>query len=229
MLCRPDHRSRTVRETLQYPEPASFDRPMQQFRLALLDAPNVESDVRDAYDLHEHMTHRGILDAFLLIKTPLDEIALVFEIRSEVLAIYQHLFMDITAFRNKLELRSYALEYPGTDYTKEIVRTAMIAGTDYLLWTYGGGKGPMPQAVIHQVMTDAYYRGMSHRGNAASSTTAKEALRWWSQAVHNAETLEKFNPSNKESAVTDLSIALASRDETMHIDDKQIIRENILH
>jgi hypothetical protein len=183
-----------------------------------------------AADLYENADHRPVVDAFFLARTAMDEISRVLSIPPAVLEVYRYLFMDMSVFRNKLEVISYARDYEGSPYGKELVHTAVSVGPTYLRWAYGDGGGELDtRFVIRKTMIDAYFRGLAHKGNALSSNTAKEALKWWSTAIRNAESLEKIDPHTTKEAVDELRMALEAKDDTLKPEQAPVPISDILH
>ena len=200
--------------------------------LALLTkAPgSVSHDVSLAHDLYTEVEHRCVVDAFLLTRSQHHEIASVLEMDVAVIDTYAYLYMDMAAFRNRLEIVSYASRYDGDAYGKELVRTAVSVGADYMHWAYGKPRDTFdPRKVIQHTMTDSFYRGMAHKGNALTTNVAKEAHKWWATAVKNAELSERLNPSTAKQAIEELRIALGKQDETHAPDDFEVPVTDILH
>jgi len=198
---------------------------------AIYDNAPCSSDlVQYAFDLHEEEEHRAILDAFLLTRCPLSELKGLFDIDLDVIETYMFLFMDTSVFRNKLEVISYAARYDSSAYGKELVKTAVQVGPDYLHWAYGKPRATIDaREIINRTMIDSYMRGMAHKGNGLTTGVTKEAHKWWATAIKNAELTERINPSTAKQAVEELQIALGQRDETVGPDDFAVPLADILH
>jgi len=182
-----------------------------------------------AYDIFKHEEHRGVVDAFSLAAVPLSVVSRVLAIPVEVLTAYQYLFFDVTTFRNRLEKISFASSYEGSSYSKELLRTGVMVGGDYLMWMYGGQDEIDTRQVIRHTMTDSYYRGMAHKGNSITSQVTKEAQKWWGTAIKNAEVLERIDPRATRQAYEELRIALDGVDETTSVEKSPVAIEDILH
>jgi hypothetical protein len=186
--------------------------------------------VRDAYDLYKVPEHRAAMDAFTLADATPELVRLALHIPESVTKTYRYLFMDVQAFRNKLERITYAQQYPGDAYTKEMMRSAITAGLDHLLWAFGASQIDVDsRTVIRQTMAEAYYRGMAHRGQSISSAQAKEAHRWWGTAVKNAELLERVDPRAEKQALEEIRIALEKHDDTFTASSSPVPPGEILH
>jgi len=187
------------------------------------------TDTTYAYDLFADDDHRPVLDAFLLSGATLDVITAVLFIPIPVLQIYEYLFFDRTSFRNRLEKISYASTYVGSAFAKELLKTGIMVGVDYLIWTYGGKEDVDTRLVVRHTMVDAYYRGMAHKGNSLTSGVSKESQKWWGTAIKNAEILEKMDPRTTKQAIEELRIALETTDETTPVEQSPVSLEDILH
>jgi hypothetical protein len=203
-----------VRDLVTNKSPPPTDVVMASLYMLLTGAP-ATPDVQYAWDLFRVDEHRAQLDAFLLAKAPLDLVSRVLSIPLPVMEAYSHLFLDMSALRNRLEILSYAAAYDGPASAKELIKAAMSIGLEYLHWLHGVSPEVEPSTVVRRTMVDAFYRGMAHKGNALSTNIAKEAHKWWGMAIRNAELLEKLDPKATQDAYESLRIALESRDDTV--------------
>lgn len=185
--------------------------------------------VEYAYDLYLDIQHRPVLDAFVLADADRPIVSKVLNIPLSVLMAYEYLFFDLKAFRNRLEKISYASSYDGDAYAAELLKTGIMVGGDYLLWTYGGRENLNTRDVVRHTMIDAFFRGMSHKGNSLTSGVSKEAQKWWATAIKNAEILEKLDPQAAKQAYEELRIALEGVDETIPVEKAPVSLDDILH
>lgn len=223
----PDHRFSAVR----YLKAAPAD-PVDASGYELFQKGQTSDPVTQyAYELHDNSEHRAILDAFLLSMLDVSRISVVLGIPEDVLARYMYFFLDLDAFRNKLELISYASTYEGSSYGRELVRAAVTVGPSYLLWAFGDSTldDLDTRFVIRSTMRDAYFRGLAHKGNALTTDVAKESQKWWLTAIKNAELLERIDPHTAKDAAKELQIALESHDETLKPEQSPVPLEDILH
>jgi len=193
--------------------------------------PAALPEVVEAYDLYRNDTHRVAMDGFILAGATAPLIERVLGVKQPVAEAYMYLFTDVTAFRNKLELLSYATNYgTGDAHGREIIRAAVNVGIDYLLWVYGRPDIQVDaRHVIRHTMAEAYYRGMAHRGNSVTSDIAREAHRWWGTAVKNAELLEKIDPRAEKQAFEEIRIQLEKVDDTYTVETAPVDPSDILH
>jgi len=185
--------------------------------------------VEYAYDLYLDTQHRAVLDAFVLSGADRAVMSSVLGIPALVILAYEYLFFDVTAFRNRLEKISYASNYDGDAYAGELLKTGIMVGAEYLIWTYGGQQSVDTRVVVRRTMIDAFYRGMSHRGNSLTSSVAKESQKWWATAIRNAEILEKMDPQATKQAYEELRIALEGVDETISVEKSPVLLDDIFH
>lgn len=225
----PRHRYETVSAACAAAETPSDD-PLEAALYAVLKKePGANDEVQYAYELFANEEHHSILDAFLLAGASFDIVSRVLGVPINVLQTYQHLFFDTQFFRNKLERISYATQYPGDAYAKELMRTGVMVGADFLIWTFGGREEIDTRQVVRHTMVDSFYRGMAHRGNSLTSGVTREAQKWWSTAIRNAEILEKMDPRSSQDAANELRIALKGTDETISVEKSPVPIEDILH
>jgi len=225
----PRHRFEAVLATVKTSAPP----PPEELELALhglitrTGQPN--AGVSYAYDLYLDLQHRAVLDAFILAGAERATVAKVLDIPESVLLMYEYFFFDTSTFRNRLEKISYASNYDGDAYAAELLKTGVMVGADYLLWTYGGKDSVDTRAIVRHTMIDSFFRGMSHKGNSLTSGVAKEAQKWWATAIRNAEILEKMDPQATKQAYEELRIALEGVDETTPVEKSPVPLADILH
>ena len=230
MVAAPSHRFNTVHAALSEAAVTHADPLMQALRDVLLNTPSADADVRYALDLYVAPAHRAAMDSFVLAGAPADLVQSVIGVRAEVLRVYAHLFMDVGVFRNRLEMLSWASDYEGDSYGKELCRAALTIGIDYLLWAFGKGDADLDaRMVVRRTMIDSYYRGLAHRGNGLTAGVTKEAYKWWATAVRNAEILERLDPRVSKHAAEELKIALEAKDDTLKPGESPVSIDEILH
>lgn len=229
MLRQPDHRFLRTKEALTGASPRP-EEPRMLSLLEILEGTESTTPVRYAFDLYQNAEHRMVLDAFFLAMTPKDLITDTLNIPAEVLEAYGHLFMDMSVFRNRLEILTFAKDYPGTPYAKEMIRTAVTVGYDYLLWAYGNPNMDAVDSrhIVRKVMVDSFFRGLAHKGNALTSAMAKEAKGWLSMSVSNAALIEKIDPRTAKAAVNELKIAIEGKDSTLSTERAPVPVDEIL-
>lgn len=230
MSSTPDHRFRYVQGALQGRDGFPEEPRMQQL-YALLSGSEAAATIRYAYDLYNNLEHRIAVDAFFLASTPRDLISTTLAIPVEVLDVYSYLFMDVSVFRNKLEILTYAKDYAGGAHAKEMMRTAATVGSEYLLWMYGNPDTETVDSryIVRRVMVDSYFRGLAHKGNPLTSAMAKEAKSWLSMSISNAALIEKIDPRTAKAAVNELRIAIEGKDTTVAPEQAPVPIEEILH
>jgi len=225
----PRHRFEAVLATVKVPA-SSPEGELEQALYAIITRSGpVNQTVEYAYDLYLNIQHRAIIDAFILADADRPAVSKVLTIPVSVLMAYEYLFFDMATFRNRLEKISYASNYEGDAFAAELLKTGVMVGADYLLWTYGGREAVDTRVVVRHTMIDAFFRGMSHKGNSLTSGVAKEAQKWWATAIRNAEILEKMDPQASKQAYEELRIALEGVDETTPVEKSPVPLDDILH
>ena len=195
----------------------------------LLSGRTASAPTTYAWDLYENPNHRVVVDAFMLATTDFDVISKALGIPVDVLSAYAYLFLDTKALRNRLELLSFVAAYDGDAPAKELVKTAVTVGLEYLLWLHGVAPELDPRTVVRRTMVDSFYRGMAHRGNALTTATAKEAQKWWATAIRNAQLLEQIDPRATRAAYDELRIALEGKDDTLSPEKAPVPVDQMLH
>lgn len=224
----PRHRYDAVVTAVKARTPPAGGRELALYQV-ITRQPSPDPVAAYAYDLFQDAQHRAILDAFILAEAGLGTTSRVLNIPSDVLEFYVDMFFDTSVFRNRLEKISYASNYEGDAWASELLRTGVMVGADYLVWTYGGQDKLDTRAVVRHTMIDAFFRGMSHKGNSLTSGVAKEAQKWWATAIKNAEILEKMDPQAAKQAYEELRIALQGTDTTIPAEKAPVPLDDILH
>lgn len=224
----PQHRLESVRVAVKQATPP--ENPVERsLYCVLMGEAGADPDVVYAYELFNNEEHRAILNAFFLSGAPPDVTSRVLGIPVRVLAAYQFLFFDVDTFRNRLEKISYAAECDASAYAKELLRTGVMVGAEYLIWTYGGRGEVDTRQVVRHTMVDSFFRGMAHKGNSLTSGVTKESQKWWATAIRNAEILERIDPRATKQAYEELRIALDGADDTVSVEKAPVPLEDILH
>jgi hypothetical protein len=227
----PRHRFEAVLATVKTSSPPPTGELEQALHAYITRSGTPSATVEYAYDLYLDIQHRPVIDAFILADADRPTVSRVLGIPVSVLMAYEYLFFDMETFRNRLEKISYASNYEGDAYASELLKTGVMVGADYLIWTYGGREAVDTRVVVRHTMIDAFFRGMSHKGNNLTSGVAKEAQKWWATAIRNAEILEKMDPQASKQAHEELKklFALEGVDETTPVDKAPVPLEDILH
>lgn len=225
----PRHRFEAVLKAVKTASPAPEGELEQALFTQVSGKGVTNATVEYAYDLYLNTQHRSVIDAFILSDAERPTVATVLAIPLSTLMAYEYLFFDPSSFRNRLEKISYASNYDGDAYAAELLKTGVMVGPQYLLWTYGGREQIDTRDVVRHTMIDSFFRGMSHKGNSLTSGVARESQKWWATAIRNAEILEKMDPQASKQAYEELRIALEGVDETTPVDKAPVALDAILH
>ena len=174
-----------------------------------------------AYEIHAEVAEREVLQAFLITRASDVEINAVLRVPVLVLQAYRHLFFNLDAFRDELHILSWIRAYEegrrGTEHGAQLLRHARMMGFKGLQWIYNHTEVVVePGDVQRQVMTDAFFRGQSHRMYAINSDEAKAALALSKTALTVANTLSK-KPDTQ--GVNALAIKLRHREMTTPVEE----------
>jgi hypothetical protein len=136
-----------------------------------------------ACDLARHPDDRDVLVAFFLSGAHREEIAKSLLIPDAVLQVFEQLVIDLSVFRNKLELLRYGQQYKrqATKRGAELVELGTVQGPFALVQYFRHGHEEIvvdPKVYAREMMQQAFYFGMLSRGNSIKSNVAKESLRW---------------------------------------------------
>jgi hypothetical protein len=160
--------------------------------------------IQYALDLIENTEDQEVLVAFFLSGATIPEIAKSLRISDDVLAIFSWLVIDMSEFRNKLELRRYAETYGRTASSKgkKLITLGIVQGPSALEYHYLYGRETLDvnrEEVAKELLTQTYFNGRLARGNSLVSDHSKESLKWTSAAAKALELVEGLNIStNKE-------------------------------
>jgi hypothetical protein len=225
----PRHRFDAVLTAVKTASPPPVGELEEALHACIKGGSTLNATVEYAYDLYLDTQHRAVIDAFILADAERPAMSRVLGVPVSVLMAYEYLFFDPSTFRNRLEKISYSSSYDGDAYAAELLKTGVMVGADYLIWTYGGRESLDTRVVVRHTMIDAYFRGMAHKGNSLTSGVAKESQKWWATAIKNAEILEKMDPQATKQAYEELRIALEGVDETIPAEKSPVPLDDIMH
>lgn len=190
--------------------------------------PITDDDLDWAHELHSVTGEKEAMQAWLMAGATNDEIEHWLRIPDTVTAVYRHLFFDINAFRDELAMRTWVKEYEAISKDgARMLREAIEFGTEKLAWLYGRGQAVIdPQRAQQQLMTDAYYRGRSHRGMSLTSPGITVAHAFMNTAIRTAQPL---GTTEGEGIINKLLIQLRHRDDTVKVGAEGNTGEDILH
>jgi hypothetical protein len=138
-----------------------------------------------ACDLAQELEDRDVLVAFFLSGADHEEISKSLRIPIPVLEIFEKLVIDLSVFRNKLEMFRYAQHYrsSATEKGSQLVELGVVQGPFALMHHFLHGHEELPvdaKMYARAMMQQAFYFGMLSRGNTIKSSVTKESLRWLS-------------------------------------------------
>jgi hypothetical protein len=159
--------------------------------------------VQYAIDLIEVPEDREVLTAYFLSGATLVEISSSLRIPEDVLSLFSWLAIDMSEFRNKLEIRRYAEEFSQTASVKgqKLISLGIVQGPAALEYHYLHGRETLDvkrEEVAKELLSQAYFNGRLARGNSLVSEHAKESLKWTSAAAKALELVESLNISTNK-------------------------------
>jgi hypothetical protein len=146
-------------------------------------------DVNEPYeyacDLIRKQDDKDVVVAFFLSGAGAKETAKSLGIPEDVLEIFRKLVIDLSVFRNKLELLRYAQTYRTTATAKgsELVELGVVQGPFALMHHFLHGHEELDvdsKMYARSMMQQAFYFGMMSRGNTIKSSVTQQSLKWLS-------------------------------------------------
>ena len=159
--------------------------------------------IQYALDLVEIAEDREVVTAFFLSGASISEISRSLRIPEDVLSLFSWLVIDMSEFRNKLEIRRYAEQYSRDASLKgqKLVSLGIVQGPAALEYHYLHGRETLDvnrEEVAKELLSQAYFNGRLARGNSLVSEHAKESLKWASSAAKALELVENLNISTNK-------------------------------
>jgi len=224
MKWKPNHRHDAVRAAID-----AKKRPAEQLELELynlLQGNQASVAVTKAHDIYAHTYKREVMESFLLVSVPAEDIELILGIPAEVTAAYKHLFFDSDVFEDELDRIEYAYSYSRNDYGAELKKFAMDLGKESLKIRLSRGSYTVSSATVQgEIRATAYMIAQRAKTCNLTSDEAKEALRWAQVALK-----ASVEDEEREAAgIEEISLALEARDETTNADKSGVDPKDIVH
>jgi hypothetical protein len=181
--------------------------------------------------LIQNTKHRYSLIAYFISGATTEQIAEGLNIDPEVVDMFGSLIIDMTAFRNKLELRDYAVYIEGVcpkeDLKKEI-QCGYLYGPAYLnvVWQHGNEAITLREKDVTKAMLlMGYEKVMLAKNSPVESPATREVLKWHSQVlktipVHN-------NIDESDDLMEDAIISIERRKK--ELEEEQVDPSRIVH
>lgn len=177
-----------------------------------------------AAEVYEDGFEREMLQAWIVAGASDAEVERRLLIMSETVKAFRHLCFDMSVFRDRLELLRWVRQYNGSDDGRLYLQTAVLHGVEPLAWLCGLDASVDPQRVMQGVMSDSFFRGLSHRTATVASKEAAAAHAFQKTALSTAQALMRRGPPD----IGSLIIKLKHRDLTAPVENE--VREGaILH
>jgi hypothetical protein len=194
-----------------------------------------DDNIQAALDLGDSDYHRDCIMAFLLSRSPVQEISGCLEISASILEIFEKLFCDKSEMRNKLDHILFAREYQKNVAQEEgrwLIDTGLTGGPTVLQDRFLLGHEELNidvRSVSRRMINTAYTIGMVARGNSLTSEVSKQALRWFDSVTKLLSAHEKLRMEEIEENIDDAVIAIKQQQLTHTPEELKILPENIMH
>lgn len=188
--------------------------------------------VEYACDLARNRDDRDVLVAFCLSGAEAEETSKSLRIPIEVLAVFEKLVIDMSTFRNKLDLLRYAQHYRtmATEKGSDLIELGVVQGPFALMHHFIHGHEELvvdAKMYARSMMQQSFYFGMLSRGNTIKSNVAKESLRWLSATASLLKDYDRILGDSHDSDEPLLEIV--KRQSTKTPEELNITKGEILH
>jgi hypothetical protein len=192
----------------------------------LLQGNQASVEVTKAHDIHAHTYKREVMESFLLVGVPPEEIENILGIPAVVTEAYRVLFFDTDAFEDELDRIEYAYSYTKNDYGAELKKFAMDLGKESLKIRMSRGAYTVSSATVQgEIRATAYMIAQRAKTCSLTSDEAKEALRWAQVALKASSDDEERDAAGIE----EIQMALEERDETTNAEKSGVEPKDIVH
>jgi len=205
------------------------ERPSEKLELELynlLQGNQASVEVTKAHDIHAHTYKREVMESFLLVDVPAEEIENILKIPAAATEACKHLFFDPEAFEDELDRIEYAYSYTRNDYGTELKKFAMDLGRESLKIRLSRGAYTVSSATVQgEIRATAYMIAQRAKTCSLTSDEAKEALRWAQVALKASSDDEERDAAGIE----EIQMALEERDETTNAEQSGVDPKDIVH
>lgn len=188
--------------------------------------------VRYAVDLIENMTHRNSVTAYFLARATIPQISKGLSIPENVLELFALLCIDLTVFRNKLELRDYTQYYIENCCVDEMRRKEVQVGYTNGAIALDFSWSPEEASVTEKQVTKAalalsYTKMIIARDAPLLSPSCKEGLKWANFALKAAPVHTNIPDKNAEE--TDALAAIERHRAARKVQQLGVDPDQLLH
>jgi hypothetical protein len=195
----PDHRIKALEaEDLRKPS-RSKDPVERSVADGLRDVPTTPDEVRYALSVYRDPWQKEVLETFLLAAASAEIVEDVLGIPQSVYNVYAAVFFQIDVFRNRLDVESYALNYPKTHdngFGQELKLKGVTMGLHYICAMFGRGSYKLPhQEVMEDMVSQAFMFAKISYNTPRTSQSAKEARQWGSNFINAVRSIPDIRDS----------------------------------
>lgn len=186
-------------------------------------------DVEDAIWLYSRSNIRHALNALILGKLSWPEIADALDVHEAVVSVYAYLFFDVAVFLNAFDKHQYVDSLDCDEECKDSYRIAMQQDPRIIANRFRVGKAPPPNLLdIQEDLTaDLHLRFKEHRGLELTNPKAMAALSLVPVLLRATEAVKVSRDNRDGSKESALRLALATKDETVSLEDAGLTIEEI--
>lgn len=229
--CIPDRKWRKILHALEEKKPPSD--PTLQHIYGVMCGTIEDTTVISAIGLIQEPMVRDRLVAYFLSGATLREISASLWIATNILEVFEDLYINKREFGHKLEIHLFAKEYvknSESDDCEEWIRLGLEVGPSALIFKHLHGHEDLPvdsRMITREIIQQAFHLGSLARANSVTSATSKEAFKWLGAAAKIATTYDKLgmDDGSEDEAIA----AIEERKMTSTPDEAQLLPDKILH
>ncbi len=174
--------------------------------------------------------HKYSLIAYFISGATVEQIANGLQIDKDVVTMFGSLVIDMSAFRNKLELKDYVVHLEDTcpdDDVRTEIKCGYLYGPAYLgiVWQHGNESIQLREKDITKAMLlMGFEKGMLAKNAPLESSASREVLKWHSQLLKTIPVHNNIDESDDlmEEAIVSIERRKKEREDEI-IDPSRII------
>ncbi len=187
-----------------------------------------------ALEIYQIHTQRDTMVAWLISGATMAQMMQGSGVTAEAIAVFEKLFMDSEAFRNKMEWRAYAEHYVANccadDRGGQQVKMASLEGPIPLLSFWRKGNELIritDEEIMSQQAMLASVKALAARNASVTDPAAKEAFKWGQFAVATAQRRNLLTDTTE--VEIDAIVAIQKRKATVEAQEIGLVLADIKH
>ena len=163
--------------------------------------PVKNADAEAAFDVHESLWQRRIVEALMLSGCPDDVFTEALGLPQEAMDIYRELFFDPSRFRNKLAMIAYLEELPDPE-ERTLKIMAVNLSYEFVLFKYMSivPKSEAQDQIVQRLFLSTAYKAMAMNYVSMNSATMKVAIEHAKLMLKAYEALKDLSSDKMETA-----------------------------